>query len=380
MNFNQIIGQDFLKDYFKKAINNNRIAHTQLFVGDEGTGTLPMAWAFATELLCNGDENCQRTMGKLIHPDLHFVFPSAVTDRVKKPDSEQLLNEWRAFLLKNPYAGLFDWMKHLEVANKQGIIRVVDAENVIKKVAVKPYNAPYKVFIIWMIEKMNNETANKLLKILEEPPEDTKFILIAEKTDMVLPTILSRCQVHHFNPISVAQISQKLISDYQLSEEKALKIAHQSNGNWHRALQLQTEDSNDEVFQKAFITWVRVAFSAKSNKQAIQKLIKWSEEMASTGREAQKQFLQFALETFRQSLHINYQNKNLAYYDFSKLGFELQKLAPFIHSSNIEAIYKTITDATYHIERNANPKLIFLDLSITLTKLIHQKEANIEQM
>ena len=378
MNFNQIIGQDFLKDYFKKAINNNRIAHTQLFVGDEGTGTLPMAWAFATELLCNGDENCQRTMGKLIHPDLHFVFPSAVTDSVKKPDSEQLLNEWRSFLLKNPYAGLYDWMKHLEVANKQGIIRVIDAEKVIKKVAVKPYNAPYKIFIIWMIEKMNNETANKLLKILEEPPEDTKFILIAEKTDMVLPTILSRCQVHHFNPISVSQITDKLMNAHQVFEEKALKIAHQSNGNWHKALQLITEENNEDAFQKAFITWVRVAFSAKSNKQAIQKLIKWSEEMAITGREAQKQFLQFALETFRQSLHINYQNKNLAYYDFSKLGFELQKLAPFIHSSNIEAIYKTITDATYHIERNANPKLIFLDLSIALTKLIHQKEAEID--
>jgi DNA polymerase-3 subunit delta' len=378
MNFNQIIGQDFLKDYFKKAIAQNRIAHTQLFVGDEGTGSLAMAWAFAGELLCNNDPNCMRTVQHLSHPDLHFVFPTATTDRIKKPDSSQFMTEWRSFLTQNPYAGLFDWMKHLEVANKQGLIRVVDAENLIKKVAVKPYTAKYKVFIIWMIEKMNNETANKLLKILEEPPEDTKFILIAEKTDMILPTILSRCQVHHFNPISVAQTTAELTKNHHISEEKALKIAHQSNGNWHKALQLAAEDNNDEDFQKAFITWVRVAFSAKSNKQAIQKLIKWSEEMAATGRESQKQFLQFALETFRQALLINYQNKQLAYYDFSKLGFDIQKLAPFIHSSNIEAIYKTIADATYHIERNANPKLIFLDLSIGLTKLIHQKEKAID--
>ncbi len=376
MNFEAIIGQDFLKSYFKKIIENDRVPHTQLFVGQEGTGTLPMALAFAKRLICD-NENCRHKIDKLIHPDLHFVFPTVVTDQIKKPDSEAFMKEWRSFLLQNPYAGLFDWLQFLEVANKQGLIRVIDAENIIKKAAVKPYEAAYKVIIVWHVEKMNNETANKLLKILEEPPEDTKFILIAETTENILPTILSRCQVHHFNPIPIGTIKKELINRYQLSEEEALKTAHQANGNWNRALQLYQSKVSDNEFQQLFISWVRIAFSAKNNKQAIQKLIKWSEQLAGMGRETQKQFLDFALETFRQALMINYQNKDLAYFDFSNNDFELGKFAPFIHSANIEDIYREVSEAHYYIERNANPKLVLLDLSINLTKLIHKTEKSV---
>lgn len=376
MDFSNIVGQNFLKDYFKKIIASNRVPHTQLFVGDSGTGTLPMALAFAQELLCNASENCRHKVQKIIHPDVHFVFPTTTTSSVKKPDSEQFMEEWRSFLDKNPYADYFEWMQHLEVANKQGLIRVADAEKVLKKVSVKPYEADYKVIIIWMIEKMNNETANKLLKILEEPPEDTKFILIAEKTDLVLPTILSRCQVHLFHPIPIDEIQKKLITTYQLPEDKAHKIAHQSNGSWRKALELAQQNESDAIFQQLFINWVRIAFSAKKNKKAIQKLIAWSEEIAGKGRENQKQFLSFALQTFRQAMLINYQNHQLAFYDFSDQGFDLHKLSPFIHSSNIEAIYTSINEAMFFIERNANPKLVFLDLSIKLTKLIHSKENN----
>lgn len=375
MDFSQIIGQDFLKQYFRKTIAKKRVPHTQLFVGDEGAGTLAMALAFANELLCKGDKNCQNKVSKIIHPDVHFVFPTVTKDGISQPCSEDFMIEWRAFLLKNPYAGLYDWMKHLEVANKQGMIRVKDANNIIKKSSLKPYEADYKVIIVWMIESMNLGTANGLLKVLEEPPEDTKFILIAQKTDMILPTILSRCQIHQFMPISFEHIKTALIDIKKLDETTANKIAHQANGSWAKALEIFEQNNSDADFQKYFITWVRIAFSAKSNKKSIQDLIKWSEEMATKGRESQKQFLLFALETFRQAMLINYQNKTLSYYDFSALGFELSKLAPFIHSKNIEEIYKLITDSTYYIERNANPKLIFLDLSIHLTKLLHRKEA-----
>ncbi len=377
MNFDTIIGQAFLKNYFQKIIDNNRIPNTQLFIGDEGVGTLPMALAFAHKLLCKNNENCQHKVDKLIHPDLHFVFPTVTTDSIKKPDSDAFLTPWRKFLLQNPYAGLYDWMQFLEVANKQGQIRVIDAEHIIKKVAVKPYEADYKVMIIWMIEKMNTETANKLLKVLEEPPEDTKFILIAEKIDSILPTIISRCQIHHFNPIPIEELKNNLISKFDFTSEKALKIAHQANGSWHKALQLAQNQNSDNDFQHLFIEWVRVAFSAKKDRQAIRKLISWSEKLAGSGRETQKQFLEFALETFRQALWINYQNQKLAFYDFKPNNFDLNKLAPFIHANNIENIYESLTNALYHIERNANPKLIFLDLSINLTKFIHKKEKSI---
>ncbi len=374
MNFDNIIGQDFLKAHFKRIIAQNRVPHTQLFVGEEGTGTLPLALAFAEELLCGGNENCQQKVRKLIHPDLHFVYPTVTTDRIKKPESDAFLPQWRDFLKEKPYGSLYDWLSFLDVANKQGLIRVSDAEQLLKKIAVKPYEAAYKVIIIWQAEKMNNETANKLLKILEEPPEDTKFILTAQKSDDILPTILSRCQIHHIKPIPIDDIKQELINKYNFTTEKALKIAHQANGSWQRALDLAGNGETDDEFQKLFIEWVRVAFSAKKDKQAIRKLISWSEKLATMGREMQKKFLEFALESFRQALMINYQSAELAYYDFSKNKFDINKLAPFIHSGNIEAIYQSVTDAQYHIERNANPKLIFLNLSIGLTKLIHQKE------
>ncbi len=375
MDFENIIGQNFLKNYFKRIIAENRIPHTQLFVGEDGTGTLPMALAFASELLCNRQTNCRQKIRKLIHPDLHFIYPTVTTDHIKKPDSDAFLQQWRSFVAQKPYGSLFEWMTHIEVANKQGLIRVNDAEQLLKKVAVKPYEADYKVIIIWQIEKMNNETANKLLKILEEPPEDTKFILIAQKTDDILPTILSRCQIHHFNPIPIEEIKTQLMHRFNLTAEDALKLAHQANGSWQKALELAQNENTDEVFKNLFIEWVRVAFSAKKDKQAIQKLIKWSEKMATSGRETQKQFLEFALETFRQALLINYQNNQLAYFDFSSHKFDLKKLAPFVHSANIEGIYTALTKAIYHIERNANPKLIFLNLSINLTKLIHKKES-----
>ncbi len=373
MDFQKIIGQTFLKDYFQKVIASERVPNTQLFVGEEGVGTLPMALAFADKLLCGDNQNCQNKVRKFIHPDLHFIYPT-VSGSIKKPDSDIFLPQWREFLTRNPYASLYDWMQFLNVPEKQGQIRVADAELILKKAAVKPYEAGYKIIIIWMVEKMNEETANKLLKILEEPPEDTKFILIAEKTDNIISTIISRCQVHRFNLIPVEEIKQELLKRFELKPEQAVKIAVQSNGNWNKVLQFVEAHNTDDDFQKLFIAWVRTAFSALKDKQAIRKLISWSEQIASKGRETQKQFLQFALESFRQAMLINYQAPSLVYFDFSANQFDLKKLAPFVHSNNIQDIYNAITEAIYHIERNASSKIIFLELSVNLTKYIHKNE------
>ncbi len=373
MQFDDIVGQDFLKKYFKKTIQKNRIPGAQLFVGESGYGTLPMAWAYASELLCKNNPNCIEKVSRFIHPDLFFIFPSITGTSAANTESSQFLPQFREFLQENPYGTYYEWLQHLNAENKQGLIRVKDAESIIKKTFVKAYEGDYKVFIIWMAEKMNTETNNKLLKILEEPPADTKFILIAENTENILPTVLSRCQIHRFNPIPSSVIQEKLI-EKGVEEKKALKIAKQANGNWSRAMELTKESLFEYAFQRDFVEWVRTAFMAKKNKTSIQKLIAWSEKMAVKGREEQKFFLQYVMEIFRQALMINYGNPQLQYIDMSHIPFDLHKLAPFIHGSNIEEIHQLIEKAIYSIERNANSKLVFLNLSLSLTKLIHKKE------
>jgi DNA polymerase-3 subunit delta' len=373
MNFDEIIGQDFLKKYFKKIIEQNKIPGAQLFVGDSGAGTLPMAWAFANELLCKNNPQCEGKVSKIIHPDLFFIFPSITGSSGSNTESQQLLPQFREFLRTSPYGSYYHWLQYLNAENKQGMIRVKDAENIIKKTFVKPYEGDYKVFIIWMAEKMNNETNNKLLKILEEPPTDTKFILIAENTENILPTVLSRCQIHYFNPIPASTIQNKLI-ELGVEEKKALKIAKQSNGSWTKALEILNKNESEETFQKDFVEWVRTAFMAKKKKSSVHQLINWSEKMASKGREEQKYFLSFVLEIFRQAMMINYGNQQLQYIDMSAVNFDINKLAPFIHNNNIEDIFKLIEKASYSIERNANAKLVFMNLSLSLTKLIHKKE------
>lgn len=373
MRFENIIGQDFLKKYFRKTIQNKRIPGAQLFVGEAGYGTLAMAWAYASELLCKDNERCRGKVERILHPDLFFIFPSITGSSAANTESSQLLPQFREFLQTSPYGTYYQWLQSINAENKQGLIRVKDAETIIKNTFVKAFEGDYKIFIIWMAEKMNNETNNKLLKILEEPPADTKFILVAESTENILPTVLSRCQIHHFNPIPASIIKQELISK-GIDEKKALKIAKQANGNWAKALELLNEDLPEQNFQRDFVEWVRTAFLAKKNKTSIQKLISWSEKMASKGREEQKFFLKYVMEIFRQALMINYGNPQLQYIDMQAIGFDMHKLAPFIHGNNIEEIYRLIEKATYSIERNANSKLVFMNLSLSLTKLIHKKE------
>ena len=373
MLFNQIIGQDFLVQYFKKTIATKRVPNTQLFTGNRGVGTLPVAWAFASEILCGEKENCRNKVKKIIHPDLHFIFPTISQGTNPKAGSDIFLPQWREFLTKYPYGDFQQWLNFIEAGNKQASIRVSDAESIIKKVNLKPYEANCKVFIIWMAEKMNPETNNKLLKVLEEPPEDTKFILVAENLENILSTVLSRCQIHKFKPIPFETISKKLMEE-GFDKKKSLKIAHQSQGNWFKANQLKQSIQSDTVYQELFVNWVRTAFLAKKNKTAIQKLIEWSEKVASMGREEQKYLLNFITESFRQALLINYGNDNLYYLNFEVENFDLKKFAPFINENNIEEIVNFLDKSKAYIERNANSRLVFLNLSLLLTKLIHRKK------
>jgi DNA polymerase-3 subunit delta' len=384
MLFSEILGQEHLKKHLTHSVDNGRIPHAQLFVGKEGTGTLPMAIAYAQYVLCSntGGENekdndaCNLKFNNLSHPDLHFAFPVATNDNVKKhPISKLFLEDWRKLLKEQPYCNLFDWYKQLGIDNKQGQIGVDEAHDIVKSLTLKSYEGGYKVMLIWMAEKMNIACANKLLKLIEEPPNKTVFVLIAEDEEQIISTIRSRCQILHFPPLAEERIKEGLIKKYSLDQAVASKIAHQANGNFNKACDLVYQDSEDLQFEEWFIYWIRSAFKAKGNKSAIHDLMSWSEDIAKTGRETQKQFLHFCLDFFRQALLFNYQVKELVFIEPKSKNFKLENFAPFVHGNNIMDISNELQDAIYHIERNGNSKIILTDLSIKLTRLLHKKSA-----
>ncbi|WGH74538.1 DNA polymerase III subunit delta' [Tenacibaculum tangerinum] len=381
MTFDTIIGQEHIKEHLQQSVENNRIPHAQLFIGKEGSGTLPMAIAYAQYVLCyfsSSPEACAIKCNKLQHPDLHFAFPVTTNDAVKKhPVSDLFLEDWRSFIEEQPYGSLFNWLQHIGVENKQGQIGVDEAEDIVKKLQLKSYEGGFKVMIIWMAEKMNTAAANKLLKLIEEPPSKTIFILVTENEEQIINTIKSRCQALHFPSLSESDIANALVSQKNSSENQAINIAHQSEGNYNKALHLLHNNSKDLIFEQWFITWIRAAFKAKGNAAVIQDLINWAEEISKTGRETQKQFLQYCLQFFRQALLLNYGARDLVFLETKSQNFELAKFAPFVHSANILVIEKEVSDAQYHIERNGNAKIILLDLSIKLTRLLHTKEEKV---
>ena len=382
MQFSEILGQEHIKSHLTRSADLGRIPHAQLFVGPEGSGTLPMAIAYAQYIICSNqnaensgsNEACNIKFQKTSHPDLHFIYPTVSTDEVKtKPKSIDFIVEWRQFLEKNKYGSLFDWYQVLGVKNKQGEIRVDDSQEILKLLALKSYEGGYKIMIIWMADKLNIAASNKLLKLLEEPTDKTVFILISENEEDIIQTIRSRCQVLHFNGLPEKVIADSLISNENIDSKIAYKIAHQAQGNYNKALQLLQPDSETTFFEKWFVDWVRAAFRAKGNAAAIQDLIQWSEQIAGLGRETQKKFLHFCIDMFRQALLLNYQTPDLVYIEPQVEKFKLENFAPFVNGNNIHDIFKELSDAMYHIERNGNAKIILTDLSIKLTRLIHKK-------
>ncbi|WP_396211438.1 ATP-binding protein [Flavobacterium sp.] len=382
MLFSEILGHDYNKNHLLKSASQGRIPHAQLFIGPEGCGTLPMAIAYSQYILCqnsdnensNGNEACNLKFENYSHPDLHFIFPTVTTEDVKsKPKSIDFIIDFRQFLKENPYGSLFDWYQLLDVKNKQGEIRVDDAQEILKSLALKSYEGGYKIMIIWMAEKLNIAASNKLLKLLEEPTDKTVFILISENEEDIIQTIRSRCQVVHFNALPEKVIEEGLIIKYNIDPKTATKIAHQAQGNFNKALQLLSDDGEDSHFEKWFVEWVRAAFRAKGNAAAIQDLINWSDQIAGLGRETQKKFLDFCINMFRQALLLNYETPKLVYLEPKVDKFKLENFAPFVNGNNIQDIFKELSDAMYHIERNGNAKIILTDLSIKLTRLIHKK-------
>ena len=375
MTFEAIIGQSFLTTHLKQGIDSGRIPHAQLFVGKQGVGALPMAIAYADYLMTHQDGGLNN-MNALTHPNIHYVYPVTTSDKVKsKPISTNYLTEWRSYIETNPYGSINDWYDVVGVGNKQGAIGVEEANDMVSKMSLKAFNGGYKVMIVWMAEKMTTGCANKLLKLIEEPADKTVIILVAEDEEQLINTIRSRCQTVHLNLLSEDAIKNTLISTHNIEAGLAQNIAHQSEGSYRRALDLLGQEPVDLQFETWFIAWVRTAFQAKTNKQSINHLMAWSDEISKAGREIQKQFLDYSLRFFRQALLYNYGAKDLVFMVLNDKSFKFENFAPFIDASNITEISKEIELANYHIERNANAKIVLTDLSIKLTRLLHLKKA-----
>lgn len=356
-----------------RMIGENRVPHSLMFTGKEGSGNLPAAFAFAQHLFCQspGEQGacgtcapCQK-VAKLIHPDLHITFPIAKSKEVKT--STDLISEFREAFLHQPYMSLNDWFNELSAENKQPIIPVDEAGEIIRKLSYTSYEGSYKVCVIWQPEKMNAESANALLKILEEPPDQTIFILVCTQPEQLLPTILSRVQQIPFYQCSDEDIQAALVKNYKVSAEMARQTSVLANGNYGEAVSLLSQDDENVSFLNNFQSFMRLALRFDAGKA-----VDWIENNAKTGREKQKQFLQYGLEIFRDSLMYNYGERNLVRLAGQEKDF-LEKFAPFVNQSNYEKLVEEFNSNYYYIERNANPKILFMDLLLKTNELINKK-------
>ena len=378
MRFSDIIGHDIQKKALLDSLAAGRIPHAQLFEGADGQGVLPMAIAYSSAVVCGTDykENDTKRIKteNLVHPDIHFIFPTATTAEVKsKPTSVAFSASWRDFVQTHPYGSLYDWSKHLGIENKQAAINVTDALNVIQRVSLKSFEGGWKCVIIWHAEKLTIAASNKLLKSIEEPPSKTLFLLLCPDENQLLSTIRSRCQRTRLSRLSKQEIVGFLVNK-DASLEVAERISEQSNGNIGEALSIYEKQDELLAYETWFIDWVRTAFRAKGNKAVVLDLSEWSQEMASKGVETQKQFLRFAISFFREGLMEHYGLGNVSRYQ-PITSFDLSKFAPYVHGNNIIAIISALEKSIYQLGRNGNGLMIFTDLSFALTRLLHAKPA-----
>jgi DNA polymerase-3 subunit delta' len=374
MFFRDIPGQKEVAERLTRSVQGHRVSHAQLLTGGEGTGKFEMAVAYAQYISCTKrtpSDSCGECpscvkYSKLIHPDLHFVFPIVKSKKFPEPVCDNYLPEWRSFILGTPFISISEWLGVLEVENAQAMIYAAEASEILRKLSLKTYEAEYKVMLIWLPERMHATAANKLLKIIEEPPDKTLFLLISDEPDKIIPTILSRCQLIKFPPIKGESLTSYIIEKYSLSRERADEIAHVSNGNLAMAVSLASkpETTNDDL--ESFRSLMRHAW-----KRDVQGLMGWSEEMAATGRESQKSFLLYCLGLLRNNFVMNRNNGRADLTNMTNAENEFSsKFYPFVNTNNIEKLYEEFNKAHYHIESNGNAKIVFLDLSLQVTMIL----------
>lgn len=373
MQFKDIVGHGALKQSMIKTINEGRISHAQMFLGAEGSGALPLALAYIQYLFCvnKGETDscgkcsqCHR-IAKLTHPDVHFVYPVALSKEKGVEKSSDLFREFTEVFLNDPYLSLADWMDFIGAENKQPLIAVEESKDILHKMSLMAMEGSYKTMIIWMPEKMNPSTANKLLKVLEEPPDKTLFILVSESSQM-LPTILSRTQLTKVLRCNENELTEALMQAHGLPLETATAIAKACEGNYRLAQMMVKGEVDAEFNMQRFQIWMRTCLNLDGLK-----LSEWINEVAAIGREKQKQFIAFAIKTIRQSilLGLNYPSDiNPADQDF------LTKFSPFINYENGAQIAEELNNAYYAIERNAHTKILFMSVSIKIHNYFPQRK------
>ncbi len=388
MKFSDIIGQEPLKQRLRHTVAENRVSHAQLFLGPEGSGKLAMALAYAQYINCRHrtpDDSCGecpscRKYSKLIHPDLHFIYPVNKTKEVddKKVYSKDFVAPWREFLLQNAYyVSLPDWYEKIGIEKKQGLINADEADGINRTLAYKAYEAEYKVMIIWMVEKMNATSANKLLKNLEEPPDKTLFILISENQEQIIATILSRAQMVKFPRLQDADIQQALEGVHGVNAADAGKIARLADGNYTVALMLAGKTGSGSISLEAererfivFREWMRRCFTISKELKEYDKLQETLPLLIGDGsREKQKEMLTYSLEMFRICLQYHVGNQQLVKLDGEELAF-IKNFSPFIHPRNIQKFDEELNRAIFHIERNANALIVLTDLSHLIARIL----------
>ncbi len=375
MKFTDVIGQQSVKQRLLQSAKDQRVSHALLFLGPEGSGNLPVAIAFAQYLVCENpgeDDSCGicpgcKKMQKLSHPDVTFSYPVAPKEKISKPKSSDFFEQWVQEISENPYLTYNQWMQALDLDNKQGLISAEESADIIHRLALKSLEAPYKITIIWLPERMNATSANRLLKILEEPPEDTLFFLVAQDYEQLLPTILSRTQLIKVNKLSDHEIVQTLVERHGADQQAAKRIAHLADGSYSEALMLAESSDIETNLNQKFLTWMRTCL-----KLNVQGIAQQSQDFGSESRETQKNFIVHALTVIRECLLINYGDRSLVRLEGKDLE-DLQRFAPFVHANNAELFAEELNKAHFHLERNANSKLLFTDLSCTIHRLLKQQ-------
>jgi len=369
MAFEQVIGQQEAKERLMQLVGEGRLPHALMLCGPTGSGKMALAIGFAKALLSR-TPNDEAMLRQLEHPDLHFTYPtiklpSMSTDH--KPVSDDFAKEWHELVMRGPYFTMNEWLEQMGGENQQAIITAGESDDLTHKLSLKSSQGGYKVSLIWLPERMNIECANKMLKLLEEPPSQTVFILVCEDPDRLLETIRSRVQRIDIKKISNEDIEQALISERGLSEEMARRVARMANGSWLKVLEMLSADSENELFLDLFQSLMRLAYQRK-----VKDLKAWSESLAAMGRERQKRFLEYFLRLIRENFMYNFQQEELCYMTQREEDFA-RNFARFINEANVLPITDLAQTAIRDIGQNANAKIVFFDFALQMIVLLIQK-------
>lgn len=371
MKFSDVIGQDEVKQRLRQMVAEERVPHALMFCGPQGSGKMALALAFASYLLCgnraDGDScgGCQQCLmaERLSHPDLHFSYPvirPSGTGSEHKMSSEDFAAEWREMLLQGPYFTMDKWLAAMGAANQQALMGVGESDLLLKRLSLKSSQGGYKVVVMWLPERMNGECANKILKLLEEPPQQTVFVMVCEEPGRLLDTIRSRAQRIDIRRIDDGAIERALVERRGIGAEAARRLARAAGGSWLAALDELDADSEKRQFLDMFISLMRLAYMRK-----IKDLRKWSDTAAALGREKQRRMLAYFLRLVRENFMYNFHNPQLCYMTRDEENFA-RNFAPYINEANVLEMSALMNTAMRDIGQNANAKIVFFDMATNI--------------